>query len=155
MWGEVPKHFWLGKGYAVSPSDQYLAEEGVRRGLRENIEPAMISGNYHNGPLTLLIPFGLWGALGFLWLSLAGIWVMYRNYRYGDPDLKTINTFFLALLLTRLATFYTFYGDFSTDLMSISSCLGFSVALNGGVSGPASASEEASDTVESGSPETG
>jgi hypothetical protein len=153
LWSEVPRYLWLGKGFAMGPSDQYLAEEGVRRGLYQATEPALLSGNFHNGPLTLLIPFGIWGALGFLWLSAAGIWVLHRNRRYGDPALKNINCFLMALLLTRLGTFYTYYGDFSTDMLSVVAYLGLSVSLNGGVCRPPGAAVEA-DATESGDPGT-
>jgi O-antigen ligase len=142
VWAEVPRYLWLGKGYAMSPSDQYLADAGVRRGIYEQTEPALVMGNYHSGPLTLLIPFGIWGALGFVWFSLAALRVLYRNYRYGDPALRTVNTFLFAYMITRLGTFYTVYGDFSTDMMNFAGVMGLAVSLNGGVASPESSVEE-------------
>jgi hypothetical protein len=32
----------------------------------------MYAGDYHNGPLSILIPFGLFGMIAFLWLLGAG-----------------------------------------------------------------------------------
>jgi hypothetical protein len=142
LWREVPRYLWLGKGYAMSPSDQYLAEEGARRGIYQNIEPAMIAGNYHSGPLTVLISFGVWGAVAILWFSWAALRVLHRNYKHGDPELRTINTFLFALMITRLGTFYTVYGDLSTDMLNFAAILGLSVSLNGGVCGPRAATEE-------------
>ena len=132
---EVPKYLVVGKGYAINPTDLYLTEEGVRRGFYDTTEQSMISSDYHNGPLTVLIPFGIAGAGGFLWLCLAGLRVVSRNYRYGDPALRNINTFLMTLYCVRIVVFLTLYGDFSTDLATFSGTLGLSIALNGGVRG--------------------
>ena len=132
---EVPKYLLVGKGYAINPTDLYLADEGVRRGFYNTTEHSMISSDYHNGPLTVLIPFGIAGAGGFLWLCLAGLHIISRNYRYGDPALRNINTFLMSLYCVRILVFLSFYGDLSTDLATFTGTLGLSISLNGGVRG--------------------
>ena len=56
---EVGKYLFKGKGYSINPTDLYLAEESTRRGLSKNYEAAIVAGDYHNGPLSVLIPFGI------------------------------------------------------------------------------------------------
>lgn len=133
---EVPQYLFPGKGYAMSPSDLYLFEEGVRRGIYDSFEPAMASGNYHSGPLTVLIPFGIPGAVAFLWFSGAALWVLYQNYRFGAASLKNINTFLLSYFGVRLFSYLVLYGDFATELFTFTGALGLNVALNGGVRKP-------------------
>src|SRR5690606_31332561 len=89
---EVPKYLLLGKGYTYSGTDYYLTQEAYRRGmLRTSYEDTLISGNYHNGILTILIPFGIWGMAAFTWFAVAALIALIRNYRYGPPHLLNIN----------------------------------------------------------------
>ena len=63
----------------------------------------------------------------------AGTWVVYRNYRYGDPALQRVNTFLLAAFVGE-TIFYIFgFGDFSGDMITFNGMLGLSVAINNGV----------------------
>jgi len=57
---DIPKYFWLGKGFSFSGTDMYLTQESIRRGYSPEYEFTLISGNYHNGILTVIIPFGIW-----------------------------------------------------------------------------------------------
>jgi hypothetical protein len=133
---EVPRYFWLGKGFAFSGTDYTLMQEAMRRGLYSSYEATLISGDYHNGILTIIIPFGIFGLLGFFWFCLASIQVLTANYRYGEPAFQTANTFLLAYFVARL-TFYLFlYGQFDLDLSLFTGVVGVSVALNGGVKQP-------------------
>ena len=130
---EVPKYLWIGKGFAINPTDLYLTEDGVKKGLRSDIEPALITGTYHNGPLTLLIAFGIPGALAFgLFLIGAGR-ALYRNYRYSPTALRSINTFLLSYFLARAVYFVLFYGQIAEDLYLFTGVTGLSICLNGGV----------------------
>jgi hypothetical protein len=54
--------------------------------------------------------FGIWGMIAFLWFSVAGINVLYCNYRYGDASLRTANTFLLATFVVRFLLFMTVSG---------------------------------------------
>jgi hypothetical protein len=129
----VPKYLGLGKGLAVSGSELQFAGDLAARGQIASQELSIISGNYHNGPLTLLIPFGIWGAIAWLWFLIAAIRALYLNYRHGDQALRKINTFFLAFFLTKTIAFLTIYGDFRTDFAPFVGVVAFSVALNGGI----------------------
>jgi len=141
---EVPRYLLVGKGFAYSGTDYYLTQEAFRRGLiTTSYEDALISGNYHNGILTICIPFGIWGLLGFTWFAIAALWALIRNYRYGDPRFGHINRFLLAAFLTRLVFYLTIYGQFDLDLAAFTGLLGLSIAINRGIRKPASAAEPA------------
>jgi hypothetical protein len=133
---EVPQYLWLGKGYTFSGTDFVLMQESIRRGMFTAYEDTLVSGNYHNGPLTLLIPFGLPGTVAFL-AFVWGAWrVLLRNYRDGPPELQRVNTFLIAYFSARLLFFLVFYGQFDLDLMVFTGTVGLSLALNGGVCAP-------------------
>jgi O-antigen ligase len=133
VWPDVPKYLVKGKGFAYNGTDFYLSEQAVMRGQYGAHEPTLISGTYHNGWLTILIPFGIFGLITFLWFCGAALRVIYNNYRFGAPSLKLINTFLLAFFIARLAFYLTIYGEFELDLMLFTGLVGLSVALNGGV----------------------
>lgn len=130
---EIPKYLMLGKGYALNPADLYLANQAMLQGIAKNYEVALVAGNYHNGPLSLIIPFGIFGAVGFLWLLAAGIWVLYRNYRYGDPGMQLVNTFLLAYFIGRVIIFFGIFGALDVEFYKFTGVLGLSVSINRGV----------------------
>lgn len=135
---EVPQHFWLGKGFAYSGTDLYLTQEAHRRGLIwSSYEDTIVSGNYHNGILTILIPFGIWGLLAFVWFCIAAVRALLRNYRYGEARLRTLNRYILAAFITRIIFYFGLYGQFDLDLPAFAGLLGLSIALNGGIRSPA------------------
>jgi hypothetical protein len=130
---EVPKYLFIGKGYAIDPVDLYLTEQASHSGLLSGYEGAMLAGDYHNGPLSVLMPFGAFGAIAFLWLLGAGIKVLAGNRRYGDPRLKSINDFFLSYFLTQCLSFCFVFGALNSQLSVFLGILGLSVSVNGGV----------------------
>jgi hypothetical protein len=130
---EVPKYLLLGKGYSIDPVDLYLTEEAVRSGLISDYETAIVAGDYHNGPLSVLIPFGMFGAIAFVWLLGAGVRVLYCNCRYGDARLRQVNMALLSYFLTLCVFFFFVVGTISSELVVFLGILGFSVSLNGGV----------------------
>jgi hypothetical protein len=133
VWPEVPKYLLLGKGYSLDPLDMDLTTLAARTGVIGNYEEALYAGDYHNGPLSVLIPFGLSGALAFLWLLAAGAKVLYCNYRYGDARLRQVNMTLFASYLTQCVFFFVIFGALNSQLMVFLGTLGFSVCLNGGV----------------------
>jgi hypothetical protein len=141
---QIPQYFWLGKGFAVSPTDLYLLQEAVLRGLPQDIDLAIAGGSYHNGPLTLIIPFGIFGLAGFLWFGIASLRVLHHHYRYSPPDLKLLNTFLLSYFLMRFIYFLVFYGQFAEDLMVFTGLVGLTVSINGAVRKNEPASEAVS-----------
>jgi len=89
--------------------------------------------DYHNGPLSVLMPFGIWGMLSYVWLALATLFTLYRNYRYGDDDLKTVNAFLFALAINSVFGFFFLFGSYAYDVGGLVKLAGFSVAFNWGV----------------------
>jgi hypothetical protein len=136
LWPQVPQYLLLGKGYAINLSDLELTQELSRRGLADSSQVAMIAGDYHNGPLSVLIPFGLPGATTFVWFLLAAIWALYSNYRYGDGANQRMNVFLLSAFLARTVLFLFVYGGFYGDIMPLCGIMGFSISLNGGIRRP-------------------
>jgi O-antigen ligase len=130
---EIPKYFWLGKGYAINPSDLYLSDVSVKLGVYTPWDAAIIAGDYHNGPLTLIIPFGIFGVLTFVAFLIAGGRVLWKNYRYGDPSIQNINTFLLSLFAARVLFYCFIFGAFYIDIAVFAGIIGLSVAMNEGV----------------------
>jgi len=145
---EISKYLWKGKGYAVNPSDYYLGLENTVRSFGGASENSMLFADYHNGPLSVLIPFGLWGAAGFLWFLIAGGRVLYLNYRFGEASLRTLNTALLACFGGHAVFFLLFFGSIDTDLFVLAGLVGLSVSLNGGVSAAAESVEQEPDSAE-------
>jgi hypothetical protein len=129
----VPQYLLLGKGYSFDGTDYYLSTQALSHGLRSVYEGAMISNDYHNGFLTLIIPLGIFGFLAFAAFCWGSLRALYANYRYGDPELNRINTFLLAYFIARLVFYLTIYGEFHLDLMIFTGIIGLSLTLNGGV----------------------
>ena len=142
LWPQVPKYLLLGKGYGLTRDDFNLMGGGSMVKLDEKFDPSSaglaVSSDFHSGPFSTLIPLGLWGALAFLWLTLAGLRLLYRNYKYGEAELKTINTFLLASGIVHWLNFFFIYGAFQVDVGYFAGLFGLSVAFNGGMRGPAS-----------------
>jgi hypothetical protein len=137
MWRDtlpiVPQYLLLGKGYNFDGTDFFLTTVSAQRGIARSYAAAMISSDYHQGILTLIIPFGIWGMLAFLAFCVASLRVLYRNYRYSPPELQLINRFLLAYFTGRLLFYFIFYGEFDLDLMLFTGVIGLSLSLNGGM----------------------
>jgi hypothetical protein len=130
---EIPRYFWLGKGYMMDPTEFYLMNEAVKRGLAQDIDATMLTGGYHSGPLTLIIHLGVFGVIAFGWFVIAALSALYKNYKYGDERLRQINIFLLSYFIMRLLYFLIFYGHFAEDLFIFTGIAGLSVSLNGGI----------------------
>ncbi len=137
MWSlvlpEVPKYLWLGKGLSIDPQELALASDLVGRSQMFSQEVSVLAGDYHSGPLTALIQFGIWGLLTFLWLLGSGVRALYLNYRHGEPYLKQVNTFLLAYFIAKIIFFFGVFGNFYTDVPQFCGMLGLSLALNHGI----------------------
>jgi hypothetical protein len=138
MWSvvgrEIPKYLWLGKGYGFDGAEMDLTMDAIRLGLLNNVEEAMLAGDYHSGPLSVIIPFGIWGAIAFLWVLGAGLRVLYLNYRYGDARLRKINSVLLSYYIASIIMFFFVFGALDSELTLFLGAVGFGVSLNGGVS---------------------
>lgn len=139
MWNvvidELPKYVWLGKGYGGNATDLFMVKESRRRGFISDFEGSYIAGDYHSGPLSVMIPLGIWGAIAFVWFLVVGLIALVRNYRHGPPELKGINRFLLAFYLGQVVFYFAAYGAFTSGLYLFTGTLGLSVSLNGGVAG--------------------
>jgi len=140
MWQEVlptvPKYLIKGKGFAVDQADLDLV---IRNKFSRDYDGAMASGDYHSGPLSLIIPLGIFGVIGFVWFLVASMKVLRSNYRYGDPELKTINMFLMAFFAVRIFFYFFIFGSLYSDLFFFTSLIGLSVSLNHGVCQPSKA----------------
>jgi hypothetical protein len=132
VYPQIPQYLFLGKGYNLSGLDLFMMQESTGRGLADAWQTAAIAGDYHNGPLSVIIPFGIWGVLAVGWLLYAGARFLYTTYREGPEELKLINRFFLALFMARILFFIFIFGALSSELFYFTGILGLSVALNMG-----------------------
>jgi len=127
---EIPNHLFVGKGYSIDPNELYLSNQSAGLG-NASPEAILVNGDYHNGPLSVIIPFGIFGTVGFVWFLVAAGRFLYQKYRCGDARLKPINTFFLAFFLTKVVMFFVVFGSLYSDLYAFTGLIGLSVSLNG------------------------
>jgi hypothetical protein len=128
---QIPKYLFLGKGCSIDPTELYLLNQAIRAGFYGSNEESLFVGSYHNGPLTLLISFGLPGTFAFLWFAFASLRVLYRHYANSPPELRLVNTFLLSYFFMRLVFFLIVYGQFAEDLWVFTGVVGLSVSING------------------------
>jgi len=134
---EVPKHLLLGKGLAFSGADlEALTTSKIGGRSSLSTEGAALAGDYHNGPLSLLVPFGIWGAIGFVWFIGASIRVLFQNYKFGHPVFKRLNTFLYGYFIAKTILFFCVFGSFYSDLPTFTGLIALSIAINGGVAKP-------------------
>lgn len=133
---EIPKYLIKGKGYSINPEELYLVSEAASRGTASPYEVAIVAGDYHSGPLSVIIPLGLGGVIAFLWFLGASLQVLYSNYRYGDPELYYLNAFLLAYFIVQTLVFFFIFGSLFGDLVIFTGMVGLSVGLNGGARKP-------------------
>ena len=107
---DVPRYLFHGKGYGLDPTDLYLAGQSERRFAGEELSGTILAGDYHNGPLSVLIPFGIYGMIAFVWFLFAGTRALYQNYKFGNPAYRTVNVFLLASFLVHAFYFFVFFG---------------------------------------------
>ena len=138
---EIPRYLILGKGLSINQAELQTVNN-IGAAVGEVGEGQALSGDYHNGPLSLIITFGIPGVIAFLWFMTAGVRALYQNYKYGDEAHKRLNTFLLAYFLCKILIFFFIFGSFYSDMTLFAGLLGLSVAINGGVMSPAMAPVE-------------
>lgn len=134
-WPKVPEYLLLGKGYGISQSELDIAGNQNFRDI-SSAETVSISGAYHSGPLSVLMPFGAWGGIAILWFWFASLRALYDNFRYGDPAFRTINIFLFAYFITKVLLFLIIFGAIEGDLASFAVLIGLSISINGGIRRP-------------------
>lgn len=131
---EVPRHLLLGRGLAVSDADlQAITNQALSARTPDQWLWAAITGDFHNGPLSVVLTFGVWGLIAFVWLQIAGLRVLYLNYRNGAPELRILNTYLFAQFLVQVVVFWFVFGSMYSETIIFTSMVGFGVAANGGV----------------------
>jgi O-antigen ligase len=130
---QIPRYLLLGKGYGLKTHELEILGSQTTGSQESSMEMAMIAGDFHNGPLSVIIPFGIFGAIGFLWFLYASYKVLWQNYRYGDPKISSLNRFLLAFFVARVVFFFAVFGSLYSDMFVFCGIIGLSVALNGGV----------------------
>jgi hypothetical protein len=138
---DVPRYLLKGKGYALDPGDLFLSRQNSIHGFGSGGDAIILTGDYHNGPLSVLIPFGIWGALAFTWFLYAAGRMLYLNYANSDPALRSVNAALFACFLARLIFFVFFVGGFESDLAYFTALVGMSVSLNRAKSSPVPTTE--------------
>src|SRR5207249_1607014 len=119
---EIPKYLFRGKGYALNPRE--VAETDLRLQGNESWTGAFMMGDYHNGPLSVLITFGIFGALAVCWFLYASFALLYRYVKAGDPRLRCINSFLLAAFAARVVFFVFVFGSIYSDMTIFAGLLG-------------------------------
>jgi len=133
----IPQYLFLGKGLTFDASDMAMYQTfGDQQAMGEVGGGLALASDYHNGPLSIIIPFGIWGVIAFLWFLVASLKVLWANYKYGDPDLHKANTFLLAYFIAKTIFFLCVFGGFYSELCFFTGMVGFSISLNGGVIKP-------------------
>lgn len=139
----VPQYLFLGKGYTLSQAEMAMAGNENFHYVSD-IQSVNIVGNYHSGPLSVVIYFGIWGVIGIFWFWIASLRALYFNYRYGDPPMRTVNSFLLAYFIAKIFLFLVVFGGLYGDMYGFAGLIGLSVSLNGGICRRAAAPARAS-----------
>jgi hypothetical protein len=134
---DIPKYLLLGKGFLFSETEGNFLR--LDRSAEGGIRSTELAGDYHNGPLSLILPLGIFGVLAFGWFLVAAVKLLYQNYQFGDPDYHRYNTFLLAYFVAKIAFFLTVFGGFYSDLPMFTGMVAMSVSLNGGIARPVTA----------------
>jgi hypothetical protein len=145
MWEDVlptiPQYLILGKGCAIDAHDLEMVQLSSSS-AGGGTYGSNIAGDYHNGPLSVIVPFGIPGSICFIWFLVAGWKALARNYRYGDVEFVGMNRFLYATYITKVVMFFVIFGALHTDLFMFTTIVGLSVAVNGGVKSPAPATRQ-------------
>lgn len=130
---DIPRYFWVGKGFSINPTDLYFSQIALRRGFYSPSEAARLAGDYHNGPLSVIIPFGILGVIGFVWFLTSVYCVLRNNYKYGHPELRKLNRFFLGFFIARVIFFVVFFGAATSDFWLFAALAGLNLSMNRGM----------------------
>ena len=133
---------------ALDPGEMFLALDMSLRFRGDMHAGTILVGDYHNGPLSILIPLGIYGMIAFVWFLVAGLRVLHRNWKFGNPDYRTVNGYLLAAFAANAIFFFVGFGSISDDLHTFVGLLGLGVALNGAVPSPREQAEQPAADLE-------
>jgi hypothetical protein len=136
MWAnvipEIPQYLILGKGLSIDSRELDQSLQGLNAGA-DVAAGSALAGDYHNGPLSVIIPFGIPGVIAFIWFLVAGYRALHRNYLYGDPSMLQINRVLFAYYIVQVILFFAVIGSLYSGFVNFIAPVGLSIALNGGM----------------------
>ena len=108
---EVPQYFWLGKGYAYDLNVYHQLSAMQRR--EAFVESAVLTVDYHNGPLGLIIGLGIFGVItaAGLFFTVAVQQGLMANGKWADPVLERYHLALLSMYLARIPSFLIISGN--------------------------------------------
>jgi hypothetical protein len=131
---DIPKYLLVGKGLGFSSADLRSLTTSSAGGHGEDTDSgAILAGDFHNGPLSVIIPFGIAGVVGFIWFVTASIRALYQNYKFGHPVFKHLNTFLFAYFVSKTVLFCFIFGSLYSDFATFAGVVALSIAVNGGI----------------------
>ena len=99
--------------------------------------PLALSSDYHSGPFSVVLAFGIWGTMAWLWFWGASLRVLHRNMKHGHPALRNINRLLFVYYIVKCIIFLFVFGAMQNDIATFAGIVGLSVALNHGLARPA------------------
>lgn len=114
---EIKDNLLVGKGLTFSSDDYYWATETDIA----SIESFVITGNFHNGPLSLLIGFGFPGLILFILIFSISIFKLnnIRKCKWNNPILENYFIIFYCYYIVEVFIFIVIYGDLNKKLLFI------------------------------------
>ena len=67
---------------------------------------------------------------------MASVRLLWRNYKYGDPEIVNINRFLFVAFVVQTIFFITVFGAFYVDLAKFVGIVALGIAMNHGAAGP-------------------
>jgi hypothetical protein len=133
LYPQIPQYLFLGKGLTFDANDMAMNQTMANQVGADVGGQLTTAGDYHNGPLSVIIPFGIWGSIAFLWFLAASVQVLWANYKYGGQEIRKINSFLIAYFIAKIIIFFFVFGGFYGDLVLFAGLVGLSISINGGV----------------------
>jgi hypothetical protein len=110
-WKEVPKYLLIGRGF----SEDITQFAWLQRYWYQSVEFFYYMHNYHSGPLSLLLDFGLAGlflGVAFMWKVSRNAWTGVRRFCAGRNDFISKYYAFLTIQFTYMCiSFFLIFGD--------------------------------------------
>lgn len=109
---EVRPHLIVGRGLCFDPN-RLIPQYGPYLDEWSVTQNAVVNGNFHSGPLSALVMFGVPGFICLLVFMVSAIVKHLRIQRmqWHDPLLQQVHFVFLCYFLYATVAFYLLYGD--------------------------------------------
>ncbi len=150
----IPRYLVVGKGFAFNGDELRIATDPTQ--VRDEWEWAIVTGSYHNGPLTLLIGFGVAGLVtGFAFLTGGTLrHIRFARGEWHDVRLQVCHQTVTGLVVTMTLIFIFVYGEIRSIVIPFLFYLGVLEALKRRDNElGAREAADAADAAESGLPE--